>query len=231
MGRRSERCWKTFGNRMTEHEQDSKFTKNKRQDGENKMDIQEWIIFAIELIGTVAFSASGAMVGIECSMDIFGVIVLGVSTAVGGGMVRDVILAVLVFCIIYFRRKYLQDGFGELYDKLMLAMDSVGLGIFSAMGVTKGISCGYIDNTFLLVFLGTMTGVGGGLLRDTMAGVAPYIFVKHIYACASIAGAWICVIIYRSYGELPAMVVSSLIVMLIRFLAAHYRWNLPRIGE
>ena len=55
---------------MTEHEQDSKFTKNKRQDGENKMDIQEWIIFAIELIGTVAFSASGAMVGIECSMDI-----------------------------------------------------------------------------------------------------------------------------------------------------------------
>ena len=47
---------------MTEHEQDSKFTKNKRQDGENKMDIQEWIIFAIELIGTVAFSASGAMV-------------------------------------------------------------------------------------------------------------------------------------------------------------------------
>ena len=235
---------------MTEHEQDSKFTKNKRQDGENKMDIQEWIIFAIELIGTVAFSASGAMVGIECSMDIFGVIVLGVSTAVGGGMVRDVILgkvpsallhpvyviyavlaAVLVFCIIYFRRKYLQDGFGEVYDKLMLAMDSVGLGIFSAMGVTKGISCGYIDNTFLLVFLGTMTGVGGGLLRDTMAGVAPYIFVKHIYACASIAGAWICVIIYRSYGELPAMVVSSLIVMLIRFLAAHYRWNLPRIGE
>ena len=170
---------------MTEHEQDSKFTKNKRQDGENKMDIQEWIIFAIELIGTVAFSASGAMVGIECSMDIFGVIVLGVSTAVGGGMVRDVILgkvpsallhpvyviyavlaAVLVFCIIYFRRKYLQDGFGEVYDKLMLAMDSVGLGIFSAMGVTKGISCGYIDNTFLLVFLGTMTGVGGGLLRD-----------------------------------------------------------------
>ena len=219
---------------MTEHEQDSKFTKNKRQDGENKMDIQEWIIFAIELIGTVAFSASGAMVGIECSMDIFGVIVLGVSTAVGGGMVRDVILgkvpsallhpvyviyavlaAVLVFCIIYFRRKYLQDGFGEVYDKLMLAMDSVGLGIFSAMGVTKGISCGYIDNTFLLVFLGTMTGVGGGLLRDTMAGVAPYIFVKHIYACASIAGAWICVIIYRSYGELPAMVMVDAISRMV----------------
>ena len=227
MGRRSERCWKTFGNRMTEHEQDSKFTKNKRQDGENKMDIQEWIIFAIELIGTVAFSASGAMVGIECSMDIFGVIVLGVSTAVGGGMVRDVILGKVPSALLH----PVYVIYAVLAAVLVLAMDSVGLGIFSAMGVTKGISCGYIDNTFLLVFLGTMTGVGGGLLRDTMAGVAPYIFVKHIYACASIAGAWICVIIYRSYGELPAMVVSSLIVMLIRFLAAHYRWNLPRIGE
>ena len=83
------------------------------------------------------------------------------------------------------------------------------------MGVTKGISCGYIDNTFLLVFLGTMTGVGGGLLRDTMAGVAPYIFVKHIYACASIAGAWICVIIYRSYGELPAMVMVDAISRMV----------------
>lgn len=212
------------------------------------MDIQEWIIFAIELIGTVAFSVSGAMVGIECGMDIFGVVVLGVSTAVGGGMIRDIILgqvpsallhpvyviyaviaAVLVFAFLYFRRKYLRDGFGEFYDKIMLAMDSVGLGIFSAMGVTKGISCGYIDNTFLLVFLGTMTGVGGGLLRDTMAGVAPYIFVKHIYACASIIGAWVCVIAYRNLGELPAMLISSLIVMAVRFLAAHYRWNLPSI--
>ena len=210
-----------LGNRMTEHEQDSKFTKNKRQDGENKMDIQEWIIFAIELIGTVAFSASGAMVGIECSMDIFGVIVLGVSTAswrrlwfvmlylgkvpsvTSASGICDLCRTCCGACVLYyiFPQEYLQDGFGEVYDKLMLAMDSVGLGIFSAMGVTKGISCGYIDNTFLLVFLGTMTGVGGGLLRDTMAGVAPYIFVKHIYACASIAGAWICVIIYRSYGD------------------------------
>ena len=107
--------------------------------------------------------------------------------------------------------------------------DSVGLGIFTVVGVTTGISQGYLENTFLLTFLGTLTGVGGGLLRDIMAGMPPYIFVKHIYACASVAGALSCVWIYRGFGQIPAMVVSSALVVVIRFLAAHYRWNLPRM--
>ena len=72
---------------------------------------------------------------------------------------------------------------------------------------------------FFLSFLGVLTGVGGGLLRDVMAGVPPYIFVKHVYACASIAGAICCVLAYRSWGQIPALV--------IRIGAAHYRWNLP----
>ena len=95
------------------------------------------------------------------------------------------------------------------------------------MGVNTGIRQGFLDNTFLLVFLGTITGVGGGLLRDMMASVPPYIFFRHIYACASIVGAAVCVIVYRAAGLLPAMLASSVCVMLIRFLAAHYRWNLP----
>jgi uncharacterized membrane protein YeiH len=111
----------------------------------------------------------------------------------------------------------------------MLIMDSVGLGIFTVVGVTTGISHGYLENTFLLTFLGTLTGVGGGLLRDMMAGMPPYIFVKHIYACASVAGALSCVWIYRGFGQIPAMVASSALVVLIRFLAAHYHWNLPRM--
>ena len=167
------------------------------------MDIQTIIVFCMELIGTVAFAASGAMVGINRGMDIFGVCVLGVVTAVGGGMTRDMILgnvpgalirpvyvlvavftALAVFLALYFKRNALQGKPGELYDRAMLIMDSVGLGIFTVVGVTTGISHGYLENTFLLTFLGTLTGVGGGLLRDMMAGMPPYIFVKHIYACA-----------------------------------------------
>ena len=202
----------------------------------------------MELAGTIAFAASGAMVGIHCRMDIFGVCVLGVMTAVGGGMTRDVILgnvpgalvkpvyvlaavitALFVFIVLYFRKNVLKGRFGIVYDRIMLVMDSFGLGIFTVMGVMTGMNEGYGENAFLLTVLGTLTGVGGGLLRDMMAGQPPYIFVKHIYACASVVGAVSCVWIYRIFGQLPAMVISSLLVVVIRFLAAHYRWNLPRI--
>ena len=106
-------------------------------------------------------------------------------------------------------------------------MDSIGLGIFTSLGVMSGIDNVYPDNTFLLVFIGMLTGVGGGLMRDMMAGEEPYIFVKHIYACASLVGALGCVEIYREWGRLPAVFIGAFIVMAIRFLAAHYRWNLP----
>ena len=211
-------------------------------------EIQTILIFCMELAGTIAFAASGAMVGIHCRMDIFGVCVLGVMTAVGGGMTRDVILgnvpgalvkpvyvlaavitALFVFIVLYFRKNVLKGRFGIVYDRIMLVIDSLGLGIFTVMGVMTGMNEGYGENAFLLTVLGTLTGVGGGLLRDMMAGQPPYIFVKHIYACASVVGAVSCVWIYRIFGQLPAMVISSLLVVVIRFLAAHYRWNLPRI--
>jgi len=106
-------------------------------------------------------------------------------------------------------------------------MDSVGLGIFTAVGVSTGWTAGYHDNMFFLSFLGVLTGVGGGLLRDVMAGVPPYIFVKHVYACASIAGAICCVLAYRNLGQIPALVIGTVVVLVIRIGAAHYRWNLP----
>ena len=205
------------------------------------------VVFVMEIIGTIAFAASGAMVGVEKKMDIFGVAVLGVVTAVGGGIIRDIVLGIIppgvfqkgvyaavasvtsfvVFLIAYYKKEILSSEFRTTYDRLMLLMDSVGLGIFTAVGVNTGIRHGFLDNTFLLVFLGTITGVGGGLLRDMMASVPPYIFFRHIYACASIVGAAVCVFAYRAAGLLPAMLASSVCVMLIRFLAAHYRWNLP----
>ena len=77
----------------------------------------------------------------------------------------------------------------------------------------------------VIITLGT--GVGGGLLRDVMAGDMPYIFVKHIYACASLVGAVICGVLRQSAGEMTAMLVGAAAVFAIRCLSAHYRWNLP----
>lgn len=214
------------------------------------MNFQQLITFILEMIGTVAFAASGAMVGAQKKMDIFGVSVLGIVTAVGGGLIRDVVLGIIppnlfnhpvytivalatsciVFLGLYIHKGFFDGHSHEAYDRIMLAMDSVGLGIFTVVGVNTGINAGYQGHTFLLVFLGTITGVGGGLLRDMMAGVPPYIFVRHIYACASIIGAVACVYLYRGFGSVAAMIGASAIVVIIRYLAAHYHWNLPRLG-
>ena len=211
------------------------------------MDYQSIITFFMEMAGTIAFAASGAMVGVERNMDIFGVSVLGVVTAVGGGMIRDIVLGIIppnvftnpvyalvatitscvVFLAFYWKRQLLEGHMRLTYDRVMLVMDSIGLGIFTVVGVNTGIRSGYMDNVFLLVFLGTITGVGGGLMRDMMAGVPPYIFVKHIYACASIVGAVVCVYMNRFVGNVEAMMVACFVI--IRYLAAHYRWNLPRL--
>ena len=214
------------------------------------MDIQSLIFLLMDLAGTIAFAASGAIVAIRQKMDLFGVCVLGVCTAVGGGMVRDMILgmipaalhdpkyvavaavtSLIVFLIFYFKQEFFEGRARVYYDLVMLVMDTIGLGIFTVFGVKAGVDAGYMDNTFLLAFLGTMTGVGGGLLRDMMAEVPPYIFVRHVYACASIVGAVLCVWLDRLVGEMPALILGSVCVILIRYLAAHYRWNLPRIPE
>ncbi len=111
----------------------------------------------------------------------------------------------------------------------MMLCDTVGLGIFTVVGVNSAIVCGYGEKRFLMIFLGVMTGVGGGLLRDVMAGNMPYILVKHVYAVASLAGAVTFALLYPSMSRLSGMFLGAGVVVIIRILAAHYLWNLPRV--
>lgn len=215
------------------------------------MEYSDILILIMELVGTVAFAASGAMTAIQKHMDLFGVNVLGVTTAVGGGLIRDLILGlnppamfrdpkyaltavtastILFFCI-YVKRDTTSDRHTQVYDRLLLIGDTIGLGIFSVMGSYAAVRSGFWNNRFLIVFVGVITGVGGGMLRDIMAGNTPYILIKHVYAVASLAGALIFMLLYPSLGRLPAMVAGAALVIIIRILAAHYRWNLPRIRE
>ena len=164
------------------------------------------LIFAFEIIGTVAFSVSGAMTGLKKNMDIFGVMILGVVTAIGGGVTRDLILGITppgtfghpvyaivatVTAIITFLpaiRRLLTSN-QHVHDFVLLILDSLGLGVFTVVGIQTAYSVSTGRGAFLVVFVGVITGVGGGVLRDVLAGEKPYIFVKHIYACASIVGA------------------------------------------
>ena len=205
-------------------------------------------ILIIELIGTMAFAASGAMTGIKKNMDIFGVCILALTTAVGGGVIRDLILGstppatfrdpvyatvAIVTALVLFlprvRRLLMWDQ--ALFDLCLFLMDTAGLAIFTVMGIRVAYAHVPQATLFLLAFVGVVTGVGGGVLRDIMAGDTPYIFVKHIYACASLVGALACGLAWHHLGEMGSMLLGGGLVVLIRCLSAHYRWNLPRAHD
>ncbi len=191
----------------------------------------------LEFIGTVAFSASGAVVGIRKKMDILGVISLGVFTATGGGVIRDLLIgvtppaafrnpvytfvaiavAVTVF-LPFIRRRIDLDHF------VWVLVDAVGLGAFTMTGVSTGVP---FDNLFLEVFLGVVTGIGGGVIRDICAGEIPMIYMKHFYACPCIIGALLCALLYKLSPDI-AVVSGSVIIVVLRLLAAKYRWHLPK---
>ena len=111
----------------------------------------------------------------------------------------------------------------------MNILDAIGLGAFTVTGIDTGVEAGYGSYHFLIIFLGVITGIGGGILRDIMAGETPYVLKKHIYACASIAGACLYTFFLEYTRSDLAMVVSALLVIAIRMLASHYRWDLPKI--
>ena len=182
-------------------------------------------IFILELIGTVAFASSGAMIAIEKKMDIFGVNVLGATTAVGGGIMRDIILGLTPPGTASESRVKT-----DYYHKLMFWCDTAGLGIFTVVGIQAAVRAVGGENVFFFVFIGTLTGVGGGVLRDIMAGETPYILVKHIYACAAIAGGIVCVVGRTAFGEAYGTILGLAATVLLRFLAAHFRWNLMRVS-
>lgn len=202
------------------------------------------LIFILELTGMPAFAISGAALGMRKGMDAFGVVMLGLITSVGGGVMRDVVLGItpprtfsnpvyaiiaIVVSIITFivgRRHRLDLARHKGWAMSMLVTDSLGLGAFTVAGMTLALEVGQ-EGAFLLVFVGVVTGVGGGVLRDVLAGERPYIFIKHVYATASLLGALVFLALYRAAGVAWASIAAIAATVLLRSLSAHYRWNFP----
>lgn len=205
------------------------------------------LFFIMEIIGTIAFSCSGAMVAIRKKLDFLGVIVLGVITAVGGGMFRDILIgnnppelfrypvyvcvavvaAVFMFFIVQSRKLARTFIRTKHYDTIMNLLDAIGLGAFTVVGVNAAVASSYNQYLFLTIFLGVITGVGGGLLRDMMVCEIPSILKEHIYACASLIGALLYVL--SMHFQIPnfGIILSASVVIIIRVLSRHYDWNLP----
>ena len=200
--------------------------------------------FILELIGTLAFAVSGAAMGTRKEMDIFGVCILGSATAVGGGILRDLMLGLtppmafrdpvwlivgLVTSVLVFLpmlRRPVQKN-KRFWDTLMLVSDAVGMGIFGATAILLAQRSGQ-SSVWLLVFVAMLTGTGGGVLRDVLAGEVPGVFRRHVYVSAVIAGALGFLAIQPLLPEAAAVLISVAVTVTLRCLAAHFRWNLPR---
>jgi uncharacterized membrane protein YeiH len=191
----------------------------------------------IETGGTIAFGLSGAFMAMEKRLDPFGVIIITFVTAIGGGTVRDiligktpvtwlqdnttalVILGTAVAALLF--GKYLRQ-----MSKTMFFFDSLGLGLFTVVGIEKGQEAGL--SAVICVALGTTTGCFGGVLRDVLLNNIPLIFRKEIYASACIAGG----ILYFAVKQTGILVeytttITIVFIVLIRIIAVRYKISLP----
>ena len=141
----------------------------------------------------------------------------------------------VLFCILI-HDDIRKTGLGEKADKLAPIENPhpindrkpfVGLGIFSVHGAAVAVRAGLGGNVFLTLLVGMLTGVGGGVLRDLCCMERPYIFTKHIYACASLAGAAACMLLW-SAGENLALLTGCALTVVLRLCAAVFRWSLPK---
>ena len=208
------------------------------------------ILTILDFIGVISFTISGSLVAARKDMDYLGVCILGIVTAVGGGATRDVIigsvpplmfrnptyvtLAFIVSNIVFFFLYFHLSGkskpkMNHIFGKTLFWFDTIGLASFTVNGVIVGQTM-TDGGLFLCTFLGVITGVGGGVLRDLLANEVPAIFVRHIYAVASIAGALITCLLWDT-NQYAAMAAGLVSVILIRFLAKKYEWNLPHIHK
>ncbi len=203
----------------------------------------------IENIGIIAFAISGAVVAAKKDMDIFGINLLALVTATGGGLIRDIIIdnippamfvnpaytiitlitANIAFVVMRLK-KPMPKAVTPLYDTLIFWLDTLGLAAFTVDGAFTGIHSPYGDNLFLVAFVGIVTGIGGGIVRDVFADSIPAVLVKHVYAIACIAGSLILVILWKYTGsELISSLAGFFTIVIIRFLAMHFEWNLPTV--
>ena len=208
-------------------------------------------IDVFEYIGVAAFAICGAMAGIDRGADIFGVLFVAVITALGGGVIRDMMLGHLpprmfssfayigvaiffglaVFLDAYIRTEKYRQHQAEL-DSLVNIFDALGLAVFTVTGMDLAIAqCG-LENPVLLVLLGMTTGVGGGMLRDVLIDVMPAVLRKRIYAVASMTGGIVYFILLRlGVSGFISAILAMVVIFSLRILATVYKWSLPKVKQ
>ena len=194
----------------------------------------------IEVLGTVAFAISGTFAAVQKRLDPFGVLIIAFVTSIGGGTVRDLLIGDtpvawmrdVNYCLLILVTSLLALYFKTQVKKFKVTLflfDSLGLGLFTLVGVQKGIVFGLDPG--ICIALGTITGCFGGVIRDTLLNTIPLVFRKEIYATASILGGllYFGLLKINLDTDIAKIVVIAFIVTL-RIVGVRYKLALPKFG-
>ncbi len=194
------------------------------------------VIYAVDLLGTLVFAISGVMAAVDKRMDFVGALIIGFVTAVGGGTLRDVLIgetpvgwmndlnylgviaAALPIC--YFGKKYILK-----LRKSLFVFDTIGIGLFTILGLEKTLSIGLSPIVALL--MGVVSACFGGVTRDVLSNEIPLIFRKEIYATACFAGGAVYLLGEWIYPfQTLNILISIAVVIVIRYFAVKRKWEL-----
>ena len=197
------------------------------------------MFYLLDIIGTMAFAMSGALTAMNKKLDPFGIFIIAFVTAVGGGTLRDImigrtpvgwmrdlnyvyVIAIGFILAILFRKK-----FYKLRTSLFL-FDTVGLGVFTLIGLEKGISVGL--HPVICIALGTMTACFGGVIRDILCTEIPVIFRREIYATICILGGIVFFLLRKlDLNNDVLYLTTSLFIISVRLMAVKFKWYLPTL--
>jgi len=199
------------------------------------------LIYLLDIIGTFAFAISGALVASKKEFDLFGVLIIAFATAVGGGMMRDVlinahpinwigdlnyiwtIISAVIFTFLF------KSKIAPL-SKTLFLFDTIGIAVFTLLGTQKGLS--YNLHPFIAVVMGMVSAVMGGVIRDVLTNQVPLIFKKEIYASACLLGGVVYLTTnYFQLSENTQFIATILTVITIRLIAVKYHLQLPKIKD
>ena len=197
------------------------------------------LLLVVDLAGTFLFGLEGARTAIGGNLDFLGVMVLAFATALGGGIIRDLLIgdhppaslrdwryattAFLAGAFVFFLYR-VQQG---VPASLIVVLDAAGLSLFAVAENQKVLA--FQINPLIAALLGTITGVGGGTIRDMLLAQVPVVLRAEVYATAAFFGS-VVMVIARRIGLRPtvAAVIGGVACFALRMLAVHYHWNLPK---
>lgn len=199
------------------------------------------LLLTIDLIGTFVFAVEGAMAAVQGNLDILGVLVLAFATALGGGIIRDVLIGAVppnsirdwrypavAFAggaVVFFQNSFVD----KVPEGLIITLDAAGLALFAVAGAAKALD--FNIHPFLATLMGGITGVGGGTIRDVLLARIPSVLHSDVYAAAALAGAAAMILALRlKMRPAVATAIGIAVCFTLRMVAVHEHWNLPKVA-